>query len=245
MGSDIHFFVEKKDASGQWQSADVWETEDGEDRPSVPYQQRFYHGRNYDLFAILANVRNGYGFAGIDTGDGFVPVTGEETRGLPEDVSPQVKAESDAWGCDGHSHQWLTLAEMLAYDWTQVTKHRGIVGLAEYLRWQSSYEMRYSAGGCSPRSWCGMSIGASVVNLPEDEVKLWEDKAREAGKRSHEEIAAFINEAYPGKSLGVAAEWQTPYYKSASGFFADTLPRLLKLAGGDHDSVRCVFWFDN
>jgi len=29
--------------------------------------------RNYDLFAILANVRNGHGFAGIKTGGGIRP----------------------------------------------------------------------------------------------------------------------------------------------------------------------------
>src|SRR5215469_11787636 len=33
-----------------------------------------YGWRNYDLFAILAGVRNGSGFGGCDTGDPVVPI---------------------------------------------------------------------------------------------------------------------------------------------------------------------------
>jgi hypothetical protein len=45
----------------------------GEPGPAnEPYEKR--SGRNYDLFAILADVRNWRGFAGVD-------------RGLPEDVT--------------------------------------------------------------------------------------------------------------------------------------------------------------
>ena len=47
-----------------------------------------YQGRSYNLFSILANVRNGEGFAGCDTGDGFVPIA--MPRGLPEDVNPEI-----------------------------------------------------------------------------------------------------------------------------------------------------------
>src|SRR4051794_16548380 len=111
MGCDIHFYVEKKDENGNWQSADAWETEDGYDCPSIPYKKRFYSGRNYDLFGILADVRNGRGFAGVKTGDGFVPIA--EPRGLPDDASPKIKADCDRWGVDGHSHSYLSLSELL------------------------------------------------------------------------------------------------------------------------------------
>ena len=47
------------------------------------------------LFAILAGVRNGYGFAGCDTGDGFRPIA--PPRGLPGDVSPEVAEEARRW----------------------------------------------------------------------------------------------------------------------------------------------------
>ena len=67
-----------------------------------------YDERNYDLYSILADVRNGYGFAGSDTGEGFKVIRGysqDHLRGLPEDVSRYVKWISDDYGSDGHSHR--------------------------------------------------------------------------------------------------------------------------------------------
>jgi hypothetical protein len=43
--------------------------------------------RNYDWFAILADVRNGRGFAGVSTGEGF-NVTAMP-KGLPDDISDE------------------------------------------------------------------------------------------------------------------------------------------------------------
>ena len=121
MGCDIHFFVEVKQADGSWKSVDEWEVEDG--YTYVPYEKAFYNGRNYDLFAILADVRNGRGFAGCKTGDGFNII--DEPRGLPNDVSSEVKSQAESWDGDGHSHSWFTLAELESFDWDQTTKHEG------------------------------------------------------------------------------------------------------------------------
>jgi hypothetical protein len=49
MGTDIHCAVEKKQPDGTWKVVDA---------PFDDY-------RNYDSFAILADVRNGHGFAGV------------------------------------------------------------------------------------------------------------------------------------------------------------------------------------
>ena len=71
-------------------------------------------------------MRNGYGFAGIDTGDGFVPI--DDPRGLPDDISPLVRKEAEHWEGDGHSHSYFTLKELKEYNWTgQTTKLRGVV----------------------------------------------------------------------------------------------------------------------
>ncbi|GAI60500.1 unnamed protein product, partial [marine sediment metagenome] len=87
MGCDIHLFVEKR-VGGNWVPADKWvpdkESED-KDALMVPYGNRYYDGRNYHLFAILADVRNNFGFAGIDRGDQFNPIS--DPRGLPQDVT--------------------------------------------------------------------------------------------------------------------------------------------------------------
>ena len=56
MGCDIHMMAKVQQDNGSWKNAGEI---DG--------------NRNYDLFAILANVRNGHGFAGIKTGGGIRP----------------------------------------------------------------------------------------------------------------------------------------------------------------------------
>lgn len=68
MGTDIH---------GVFQAFDA-ETKKWQDIPSE-YEQ----SRHYQLFAVLADVRNGYGFAGVQTGEPVKPIA--KPRGLPPD----------------------------------------------------------------------------------------------------------------------------------------------------------------
>jgi hypothetical protein len=67
--------------------------------------------RDYDLFAILADVRNGYGFGGFGSGEAVEPMS--SGRGLPGDISPEAKTQA----CTGdHSATWVSLLEILNYD---------------------------------------------------------------------------------------------------------------------------------
>lgn len=59
---------------------------------------QFLNGRNYDVFSILANVRNGYGFAGVLTSSGFNPIT--SGRGIPDDLSDEIRAHLKRLGYD-------------------------------------------------------------------------------------------------------------------------------------------------
>lgn len=103
MGCDIHMFVEKR-INEKWECIDTI-VEDEYGNLDVPYDKRIYHERNYSFFALLANVRN----------DACVkPIS--EPRGLPDDVSEIVKKVSNYWGCDGHSHSYYTLEELLEYN---------------------------------------------------------------------------------------------------------------------------------
>ena len=136
MGCDIHLYVERRE-NGQWVSADKW-------TPNPYYENRFYTGRNYELFAMLADVRNS---------GGITPIAAP--RGLPADVSPEVKGESDRWASDGHSHSWLTIAELNAYNWQQPVKYEGCVDAENYLKWKTFGE---------PESWCG-SVGGGGVRV--------------------------------------------------------------------------------
>ncbi len=70
---------------------------------------KIYISRNYLLFSILAGVR--------DNGKGIVKVS--EPRGLPIDVSEEIRLLSDEEGLNAHHHSWLLVSEVLDYDWDQ------------------------------------------------------------------------------------------------------------------------------
>ena len=135
MGCDIHFFVERfsdelitngpVDISEQreerlstlleerdkieprWISADDWELEDYDDDEKIwECGEKFYSGRNYHLFGILAQVRT------WDTSESI-----SEPKGIPDDASYAYKYMCDQWHGDAHSHSYFTLEELLEVDW--------------------------------------------------------------------------------------------------------------------------------
>lgn len=140
MGCDIHFFVEKfstdKDYEGpksvqeerniklsdildqediepRWITADSWELEEVDDDVyywSVIRNKRFYGGRNYYLFGILAGVRY----------DRIEPIS--NPRGVPNDISEAYKEQLKQWEGDAHSKSYLTLKELLDVDWSKYDK---------------------------------------------------------------------------------------------------------------------------
>lgn len=188
------------------------------DNPAV-FEDWLYDGRNYDLFGILANVRNGRGFAGVKTGLGFVPIA--MPKDLPADVSATVKEKSDGWGCDGHSHSFHTVADLLAYDWHQCTFRQGVLHEQEY--------KHYKETG-SPESWSGDVLGSSVCKI------------------SNEDMDALLAGTFaraPGLEYYTLCKWMVEYKGSAGSFYTDAMPKLQELAGDDPTSVRIVFWFDN
>ena len=128
MGCDIHCYVEikhKGKTHNYWRKVgDIFPYE-YYDKNSFPdkYNNEFNDepeiGRNYDLFSIFAGVRNG------TWGERVIPIS--EPRGLPKDVSDEIKEKSDKMGEDGHSHSYLTLEEIENYDWEKKIKHSAYV----------------------------------------------------------------------------------------------------------------------
>lgn len=113
MGCDIHLFCEAKKSVmdiKKWVNCDNWKvnpyynpTETEEYEPEyIPNSA--YSSRNYALFAKLADVRS-YG----------KDVCIDSPRGLPSDVTPYTRRESDRWGDDGHSASWFTLRELMVH----------------------------------------------------------------------------------------------------------------------------------
>ena len=85
MGCDIHAHSEVK-ING------VWHHLSGE----LPFE------RNYDLFTRMAGVRR--------YSDEIESIS--EPRGLPEDLSFLTRFIYDEYGVEGHSHSWLSAAEV-------------------------------------------------------------------------------------------------------------------------------------
>ena len=231
MGCDIHMYAEVKDKEGKWLKVGTVfknpyyrpEEETKKDKEGYTWNAELvenpYKCRNYDLFAILANVRNGFGFAGCDTGNEFIPI--DTPRGLPDSVSPEVKKESDEWGGDGHSHSWFTLKELHEYPWKSRTNtHRGWVSPEQFEIWRLKGK---------PESWSG-GVGGHLV-----EHITWQEMDRKCKKGFFKRKSKL--------SYYCSVEWEESYYESCKDFVDVTIPALQKL--GKPEDVRIVFWFDN
>jgi len=211
-----------------WSCVNEWKDEEDESR----YPLTWCH-RNYNLFAILADVRNGIGFAGIDTGEGFIPISAP--KGLPDDVTAEVKQWSDGWGVDGHSHSFLTLAEIFEFDWTRTTKCRGMVSGPQYEQWSWWGKQN----GNAPSQWCGSVSGPNITIVEEDEMinRLAALPSKRTDREAHDQALGQLVDTYAKVS------WETTYHRAAAGFWSELVPELLRYGAPEH--VRIVFLFDN
>jgi hypothetical protein len=74
----------------------------------LPLPDEVYSERNYLLFGFLAGVR-------------FKEVQYFEARGLPSDVSPEIKKIFEKWGPDAHTPSYLPFEELNSVDWDNYT----------------------------------------------------------------------------------------------------------------------------
>lgn len=163
MGCDIHPNFEKRVTRED--GTKVWEK---------ILDHKYEGNRHYFLFGWLANVRNGYGFAGCDTGDGIKPLA--MPRGLPEDIavsepvppysddmeykSPEYQLWSDWYENNDygeHSQSWLTGEEsMEGLKTVGGTRKRGMISLMEYAAWDKVSQ---------PDGWCGDVGGGNTMKI--------------------------------------------------------------------------------
>ena len=112
MGTDIHLATEVR-VEGIWSyypSMLRWDDEgfNYDNDPSC---------RQYSLFALLADVRNGFGFAGIVTHTPLEPLF--PGRGLPEDrdTTTYNEADENAPWLGEHSFTWADFYELKEVNW--------------------------------------------------------------------------------------------------------------------------------
>ena len=129
MGTDIYLYAEIK-RKGSWHL--LLESEEnsryhpeGKLNAQLLKPVELYASRNYDLFSILADVRNPNG----KTLDNQKFEVISPPRGLPEDLSPELRDLLKEWefenGEDGgfSGPSWLLLSEVLQFDWHGKVMH--------------------------------------------------------------------------------------------------------------------------
>lgn len=121
MGCDIHTYVEQRESDG-WVRV---EWNGGIDRYGYTVTEPF-DWRDYGMYGWLADVRNS---------SAVPPIS--QPRGLPDDVSAQVRLHHEEWGWDAHSASWLTVDELLAFDY------------------EATFEDRRYRKQVGPKSWDG------------------------------------------------------------------------------------------
>lgn len=115
MGCDIHSFVELKTVKGWCMVPGLFPEDDfGLDWTGKTHRDEPFSWRNYGMFGFLANVRN----------YSFVPPIVAEPRGLPDGLSKPVQEAAEHWDGDGHSHSWLSLKELLDFDYSRTFEDR-------------------------------------------------------------------------------------------------------------------------
>src|ERR1700675_1534679 len=115
MATDMHSIIEIKEKN-EWHAAlvpNMWHgtvlgRKFNSDEENEPLTHWFNIDRDYELFAILADVCN----------DESELVSLSSGRGIPEDASKVVADALDDNG-DLHSWTWATLPEILQFDWTR------------------------------------------------------------------------------------------------------------------------------
>lgn len=160
MGCDIHLYTERKynrdNQKPIWICCDHFKLNPSYILyPEEGYEheweiEEIYNGRNYSLFAALADVRN-Y--------DNIIPLA--TPRDLPDDVSRKVYEESMKWGSDGHSHSWFTARELFEYQKTHpTTRHEGML--------EPCILKAFDEEGKIPTEWC------QWTNIKGAERRSWE-----------------------------------------------------------------------
>lgn len=203
MGTDVHgIWQAQKD--GRWQDIESkWEQD-----------------RHYFLFSWLADVRNGFGFAGTPTYDPIKPIA--QPRGLPDDfeggddhpvANPAVMGrgaeylehgEPPTMWMGDHTHSWLSADEILAAERPKGVRKDGVLTLEQYKAWDKVSQ---------PERWCGGVMGQKLLtSMPADICP---------------------------ETTHVQVSWIMP--DDELDYFVDEVKRLKD----EHGNVRLVFGFDS
>jgi hypothetical protein len=134
------------------------------------------------------------------------------------------------------SQSWLTLRELVDYNWNREFKAGGWVNPVEFVRWREEGR---------PKEWSGGVAGGMVQHLSWRKMAHYIDdgyiKFLERDHRGYVSTFDGIGVATP--SYYAYVEWPVTYKEAAGRFYEQIIPALQKL--GAPDDVRIVFGFDS
>lgn len=207
----------REGADGEWEEVEC----SGADCPRCHGHKagaQWYHNRNYELFGILAGVRRS-----------DLPKIAE-TRGVPADVTAETLSAA-SWD---HTPSWLTVAEVLAYDWNRKARHSGILsvfperggmGMESFEEW-----MKRTDGKSSPAGYC-QGRGGRMVTVKEAKALVAgiDKKATEAARS-----------APMGQTPIVRVEWTETTRDSAPDFLAFVETFIEPMLGPEFAQIKSV-----
>ena len=224
---------------------------------------------------MLANVRNGEGFAGCDTGDGYISLS--DGRGLPVDLSPELRkivdklSDDEIWETDDealnywlgdHSFTWLAYTELQdpAY-WAHTTRERGWVDPWNFELWRQNGK---------PGMWSGGVDGAHIEHVANqflahiiDSGDLqwagesppegsWDERAYTTSFDREDEDEQTLKEGQVEAAIDKAyvryvtqVEWRVTYKDEAEHFLKQLDETLALLGNPDPKNIRLVMGFDS
>jgi hypothetical protein len=209
MLTTMHAFLERKNNKGKWESLDKWSYQDVDGKRQYyisKYDSTFYGDDNE--FSML--------FGGRKDEDNS-PII--ELRGLPDDISWQVKNCYSHWKNDAHSPSWFLLSELKDFDWEKKYKKKGFLDIRGYeLLMNGDYPWyTFNPNWYSPIKEC--------KEISEEEMK----KVLETNEEN--DVILYC------KTM-----WEQPY-KSLFPYLLGLIEKLKQK--GSLDSMRIVYWFDN
>lgn len=268
MGCDIHMWAEVRKRDG-WEKVgaifdDPYHRKD--DPESDPKTDHPYDNRNYDLYAILSDVRNGRGFAGIETGDGFLPIS--KPRGFPEDVSPEIKKDKEECCLLNHSASWLLLSEILEYNWNLMTHKTGYVDEGGFLCFLENggpegYGYSIDVGGpgmlkitnqqmkdrLNTEQWRQKKqLLTEYEKLKKETSDAWKEHGATSNQylvREHRRREFWRANLEQFPCYYTKVRWPKKYYDVAGKDWWDAIDKLQRLLPYDKRDIRLVFYFDN
>lgn len=217
MGTDIHYRFEAKvkPEEGQLttpQDISPWQT----------IETEYAGGRNYLLFAVLAGVRNGYGFGGSYHHEPIIPIA--EDRGIP----PDVIDNDDGWEFGDHSHTWVLGSEIM--EWVKTDRmliHCGVITRKAFQVWDGKAPDTYSGN-----VWGGNTYTIDDLISAKNVGCVLEELPIETG------LAVVEQETVPWTHIRVW--WVNPINESLSSFL-DIIRKLME----EHGEIRMIMGFDS